>query len=342
MLYCYFRSSYYHRNENSVVNQFESRMTDYLRAESTYLTNSGTDANLQSLQLLLESNPNMPVYMDKLAHATLPYATKAAGRRDIIRFKHNDVGDLARMIAMHGPGVVCVDTIYSSLGDVAPLVDIVDLCRKTGSILVADEAHALGIIGPKGAGIVPMLGLENDVPIRTASLGKTFGAGRGLVAFNKEFAYMRELVPTYAVMSIFSLAPQDCRAHRFIKTLDVVESDIGDTLRKELLDKSSYFRAGCIEHGYNGAHMYEEGPIIPFITGNIPQCKAMYNIFIKAQIFPSAFLYPLTPRNRSIIRWSMCNTVTWQDIDVTLNFLHEHKEQLKPWTWPWTMVRMVY
>ncbi len=275
--------------------------------------------------------------MDKYAHATLPYAAKAAGRNDTMKFKHNDVGDLAKHIAQHGPGLVCIDTIYSALGDIAPLEDIVDLCRKTDCILLADEAHALGIVGPKGAGIVPMLGLENDVPIRTGSLGKTFGAGGGIVAFNKEFAHMRDFVPTYAVMSVFSLAPQDCRAHRFIETLDIIEGEVGDNLRKELWDKSQYFRKGCIERGYDGQLIHDEGPIVPFITGNIPECKVIYNSFIEQQIFPSAFMYPLAPRNRSIIRWSMCNTVTWEDIDITLNFLEENKDQLKPWTWPWTM-----
>ncbi len=182
-----------------------------------------------------------------------------------------------------------------------------------------------------------MLGLEKDVPIRTSSLGKTFGAGGGIVAFNKEYSHLREILPTYAVMSVFSLAPQDCRAHRFIKTLDLIEGEVGENLRRELWNKSKSFREGCIERGYDGMHVHEEGPIIPFITGNIPECKTIYNSFIKKQIFPSAFMYPLAPRNRSIIRWSMCNTVSWHDIDVTLNFLEEHREQLKPWTWPWTM-----
>ncbi len=309
-----------------------------MQAESTYLTNSGADSNLQILQLLLESNANMPIYMDKLAHATLPYAAKGAGRNDVMRFKHNDVGDLAKRITENGPGIVCIDTIYSSLGDIAPVEDIVALCKKTGSILLADEAHALGIIGPKGAGIISMMGLEQDVPIRTASLGKTFGAGGGIVAFNKDFAHLRDVIATYAVMSVFSLAPQDCRAHRFIKTLDLIEGEAGNALRKELWNKSAYFRKGCIELGYDGPHVYEEGPILPFVTGNIPECKAMYNMFIEKQIYPSAFMYPVAPRDRSIIRWSMCNTVSWEDIDVTLNFLEQNKDQLKPWTWAWTMV----
>ncbi len=63
----------------------------------------------------------------------------------------------------------------------APLEDIIDLCKKTGCILLADEAHALGIFGPKGAGVVSMLGLEDEVPIRTGSLGKTFGAGKQFI-----------------------------------------------------------------------------------------------------------------------------------------------------------------
>ena len=94
----------------------------------------------------------MPVYMDKLSHATQVYAAKAAGKTKIMRFPHNDVAQLSKLIHLCGPGLVCIDTMYSSLGDVAPLEEIVDICKQTGSILLADEAHSLGIIGPKGAG----------------------------------------------------------------------------------------------------------------------------------------------------------------------------------------------
>ncbi len=69
--------------------------------------------------------------------------------------------------------------------------------------------------------------------------------------------------------------------------------EVGENLRQELWDKSLYFRKGCIDRGYDGMHVHEEGPIIPFITGNIPECKTIYNSFIEKQIFPSAFMYPL-------------------------------------------------
>ena len=308
-------------------------------AACTYLTHSGTDSNQQIVQFILDSNPKLQVYADRITHATIIYGAKAAGRTQIRRFDHNNVSALARLIRNNGPGLVCVDSVYSSLGDVAPVEDILDLCKKTGSILLVDEAHALGIFGPQGTGIVPLLGLESDIPIRTASLGKAFGAGGGIIAFNQEYAHIKELIPTYSVLSVFSLGPQDSRAQRFISTLDILESKEGDNLRKELMDKSSHFRKGCIALGYDGENLYDEGPIIPFITGNIPETKAIYHLFIANKIYPSPFLFPVAPRNRSMIRWTLCNKLSWQEIDTTLNFLEEKREDLQPWKWPWTLAK---
>ena len=306
-------------------------------AEKAYFTHSGTDSNQQIVQFILHSNPKFQFYLDKLAHPTMHHGAKAAGKTKIYSFDHNCTEKLAALISSHGPGLVCIDTVYSLLGDVAPIEEIANICNETGSILLADESHALGMFGPKGSGIVPMLGLENVVPIRTASLGKAFGALGGIIAFSPECTYMRELIPTYATMSVFSQAPQDSRVARFFGTLDIIESEAGKLLRKELWEKSAYFRKGCIERGYDGQSVRGEGPIISFVIGNIAETKSIYQKFVANKIYPSAGFYPVVPLNKSIIRWTLCTTISWEEIAITLNFLEEKRQEFKPWTWSWNM-----
>ncbi len=312
-------------------------MADWMHASSTYLTNSGTDSNLQVIQFLIDNHPGLPVYIDEYIHASVPYAIRAAGRMDARTFRHNNVADLERNIGNHGPGLVCIDTRYSFYGDLAPIEDIVLLCKRTGCILMADEANALGVSGPNGSGVVPMLGLQDDVPIRTASLGKAFGAGGGIVAYNKEYSHLRHSVPMSTVMAVYSLAPQDARAHRFLKTLDLLESEEGENRRKKLSSKRLYFQKGCIQVGYDGPFVHGKGPIVSFITGNAARCKDIYSVFTKNGIFPSAFMYPVAPHDRSIIRWTVCTTISWNEIEATLEFLERNKDVLKSWTWPKAM-----
>ncbi len=335
----FFRSRYFRRGEVSIVNTFEEKMARYMRAENTYFTHSGADSNQQIVQFMLHCNPKHQMYVDNLTHPTLVYAAKGAGKSKIYRFDHNCTQGLADLISKYDQGLVCIDTVYSLLGDIAPIGDILDICKKTGSILLADESHAIGIFGPNGSGIIPMLGLQNAVPIRTASLAKSFGALGGVIAFNPEYAYIRELIPTYATLSVYSQAPQDSRAMRFLGALDIYESEDGEKLRKELWEKSAYFRKGCIERGYDGPNLHDDGPIIPFITGDITETKSIYQRFVVNKIYPSAGFYPVVPMNRSMIRWTLCNKLSWQEIDVTLNFLEDKRQDLKPWTWPWTMDR---
>ncbi len=169
-------------------------MAKYMGAENAYFTHSGGDSNQQIIQFILHSHPELQMYVDNMTHPTIEYAGRGAGKTKIYRFDHNSTERLSALISKYGPGLVCIDTVYSLLGDVAPMNDIIELCKQTGSILLADESHDIGLFGPKGSGIIPMLGLQNAVPIRTVSLGKAFGSLGGIIAFNPEYAYIREFI----------------------------------------------------------------------------------------------------------------------------------------------------
>ena len=103
----------------------------------------------------------------------LKVGAKLSGAR-IFRFKHNDLVHASHLLKLHGPGVICVETVYSNDGSVCPLKDFVELTEKFDSVIVVDESHSVGCHGPDGAGIVVELGLEKRVHFRTFSLAKAF------------------------------------------------------------------------------------------------------------------------------------------------------------------------
>lgn len=326
------RSAAYPRNAKSLVSVLEDRCAEWLGASKTLMTNSGTESNVNVLQVLL-SGTNWPLYIDKYAHATFVFGARAAGRNDYKHFKHNNVDELLKLIKEGGPGIVCIDTVYSALGTIAPIDEIVDICKQHGCILIADEAHAIGTFGKEGEGLIKMKGLEKEVPFRTTSLGKSFGGGGGLVIFNEQAAEGKEYIGYLSSMPVFSLAPQESLAVRLLGALDIVKKD--NWRREELDAKTEYFRQGALKRGYQGLYVqHSKTNIIPFVVGNVVFAKTVYDKFVGKHIYPSPHFYPASPRNKSVVRFTVCNINSYESIDYVLDFMEEIKDEIKPSEWP--------
>ncbi|RYF39973.1 MAG: aminotransferase class I/II-fold pyridoxal phosphate-dependent enzyme, partial [Comamonadaceae bacterium] len=153
---------------------FEKAMAQWIGKQDGFLCQSGYAANLGLLQIIADAQT--PVYLDSLAHMSLWEGARAA-RAPAHAFRHNDPAHLERMLQANGPGVVVVDSVYSTTGALCPLREIVEVAERHDSTIVVDESHSLGTHGPQGAGLCAMLGLTQRVHFITASLAKAF-AGR--------------------------------------------------------------------------------------------------------------------------------------------------------------------
>ncbi len=182
--------------------RLEQEFAEFLQAKECIITQSGYAANVGLLQTI--AGPDVPVYIDMLAHMSLWEGINAA-RADARPFRHNDPEHLARKLKAYGPGIVVVDSVYSTDGSVAPLTDIVEVAECYGGVVVVDESHSLGTHGPQGAGMVVEAGLQDRVAFRTASLAKAF-AGRGGVVISRDMFYTFFTCNSYG--SIFSSALQ--------------------------------------------------------------------------------------------------------------------------------------
>lgn len=161
------------RGTTDLHDSFEAAIALHLGAETATLYSSGYLANLAVLAAL----PG-PVLLDAHVHASLHDAAASART-----FAHNDLDDLERALATLRPAVVAVESVYSVLGDAAPLRPIHALTSAHGALLVIDEAHALGAIGPAGGGGAAAAGLSGDPGVvLTATLSKALGSAGGLIA----------------------------------------------------------------------------------------------------------------------------------------------------------------
>lgn len=168
---------------HSFTEETEQFIADFHHAESGLIFNSGYDANLG----LLSSVPKRgdTIITDELIHASIIDGTRLS-HADRFKFKHNDLTDLAsKLEKAKGAVYVVVESVYSMDGDLAPLVEIAKICKQHNANLIVDEAHATGIFGPQGKGLVQQFNLEKEVFARVVTFGKALGVHGAIILGSK-------------------------------------------------------------------------------------------------------------------------------------------------------------
>ena len=271
---------------------FEKRLAQFMGAEDGVLCQSGCAANIGLLQAL--ASGRFPVYIDMFAHASLWDGARAAGAC-AIAFMHNGWKHAYSQVVKNGPGVIVIDSVYSTNGSLAPIERFVEVAELTGSILVVDESHSLGTHGSQGRGLVCAYGLEDRVHFRTASLAKTFAGRAGFVTCSSDFKtyFMSE-----SRLSIFSSGLLQHEIAWFDAALDFIA--IADDRRANLHRMSNFARTQLAELGYNVSEGSEQ--IIGLEAGEEWRTLALRNALERRGVFGSVFCAPATADSRSLVR----------------------------------------
>jgi CAI-1 autoinducer synthase len=306
--------------------QFEARLAHFMQAEAGILCQSGFSANVGLLQAI--ANEHTPVYIDMMAHMSLWEGIKSAGAKPITIF-HNDLEHLERQILRHGPGIVVVDTVYSTTGCVAPLKEIVAICEAQGCVLVADESHSLGTHGSSGEGLVVELGLAPRVHFRTASLAKAFAGRAGFITCSKKFSDYFDGESNHAIFSS-TLLPHEVKG--LDATLTVIQQEAWR--RDKLHANAAYLRMHLDALGYNLNH--SETQIVSLESGTEQQTIVLRDALESRGIFGSVFCAPATPKNRALMRFSVNADLTQMDLDRIVNACCDMREEVDLANWPST------
>lgn len=288
------RSDVYRHGENP-QRDFERKVAKWTGMPDAVLTQSGWNANVGLVQAL--AGPKIPVYLDMKAHMSLWEGANSAGAR-IRPFKHNDAGSLENMLKRHGPGVVAVDSVYSTEGSICPLQDIVEVSSRYGALLIVDESHSLGIYGVTGAGLVATLGLTRKVPFITASLSKAFAARGGIVmGSSRHLEYFRYT----ARPAIFSSGIMEHEAVVYNATLGIIAR--ADDRRIKLAEKSRSLRMGLDRLGYHVTT--GQSHIIALQSGDEARTIVLRDALESRGVFGSVFCWPATGKGRALVRFSV-------------------------------------
>lgn len=304
--------------------RLEEAYAAWLGAEAAVLCQSGFAANEGLVQAT--AGPDTPAYIDMFAHASI-WQGAAVADAPAHAFRHNDAEHLRRQIAKHGPGVVAVEAVYSTIGDICRLHDILDVCEETGSVMVVDESHSIGVIGFEGEGVVSHLGLAGRVPFRVFSLSKALVGRGGVVVGPARFA---EYFRYESAASVFSSAVLPNEVARFEETLSVVR---GETQRRARLSGlSERLRNGLLQRGYELS--CSKSQIIPLIAGPERETARLRDALEANGIIGSVFCAPATPRNRSLVRLCVHNDLADSDVDRILDAFSKIRDQVRPDRWP--------
>lgn len=310
-------------NRESPNRALEKRLARYMRAEDAILCQSGYAANTGLLQSIADEST--PVYLDMFAHMSLWEGARSAGA-NAIAFHHNNPEHLARQIRRHGPGVIAVDSVYSTNGSVCPLSDIVALGTEYDCILVVDESHSLGTHGEQGCGMVASMGLSELVHFRTASLAKAFAGRGGLITCSARFLdyFMCESRP-----AIFSSTLLPHEVAGFDATLTVIERD--DWRRRKLHLNATYLRENLSDMGYNVDD--SQSQIIALESGLESQTKILRDALESRGVFGSVFCAAATPKNRSLVRFSVQCGFSHADLDKILAVCFDIRDEVSMERW---------
>lgn len=304
--------------------QFEQEMAQWLGKEDGYLCQSGYAANLGLIQAVADEAT--PVYVDSLAHMSLWEGVRAA-RATGHAFRHNDPGHLDRLMQRHGPGLVIVDSVYSTHGSLCPLVDMVDVTERHAGMILVDESHSLGTHGPDGAGLCAQMGVSHRVHFITASLAKAFAGRAGFFTMPRSLRYytLSESFP-----NIFSSCLLPHEVAGLAATLAIVRDASAE--RARLHRHARTLREAFADAGYPVANGCEQ--IIALEAGPEPETMRLRDHMENEGVIGAIFCAPATSRNRSLLRLTISAALTDAEIGHVVRAARRVAERVQPWNWP--------
>jgi CAI-1 autoinducer synthase len=305
--------------------QLEFDLAAFVGKEDAILCQSGYTANIGLLQCIAQTDTN--VYIDGLAHASLWEGIHAA-RAKYVMFRHNDPEHLDRTIAKYGaPGIVVVDSVYSTTGALCPLLEMVEVAEKHGCMIVVDESHSLGTHGPGGRGLCYQLGLTDRVHFITASLAKAFAGRAGFFTIAKAYRYYFQVT---SFPNIFSSGLFLHEIAGLAATLEMIKTS--DDRRARLMQVTQRIRESASSMGYPIHQGTEQ--IIALEAGPEPETMRLRDALETHDIHGAIFCAPATSKNRSMVRCTLNASLTDNELSRIEQGLQAIVDIVRPQSWP--------
>ena len=276
--------------------QLENRLSSFLGTEDTILYSSCFDANTGLFETLLDERD--AIISDALNHASIIDGVRLCKARRL-RYANNDMEELEAQLKDSQDcrfRLIATDGVFSMDGIIANLPAICDLAIEYNAMVMVDDSHAVGVLGPRGRGAPEHWGVQDRIDIVTGTLGKALGgASGGYTSAHKEIVdWLRQRSRPY----LFSNTLAPVVAATSLAALDLLEGS--DTLRKRLIENGHYFRTGLQQLGFTLVE--GEHPIVPVMLGEAALAQQMAERLLKEGIYVIGFSFPVVPKDKARIR----------------------------------------
>ena len=280
--------------------RLEAELADLHQKEAALVFTSAYVANDATLSTLRTIFPGLIIYSDALNHNSIIEGIRR-GKGEKRIFRHNDVAHLRELLAADDratPKLIVFESVYSMDGDFGPIREICDLAEEFGALTYIDEVHAVGMYGPRGAGVAERDGQMHRIDIINATLGKAYGVSGGYIAAS---AKMVDTIRSYAPGFIFttSLAPAivagAAASVRYLKTAQHLR-DSQQLNAKILKMRLQGLGLPIIDHGSH---------IVPVHVGNPVHCKLLSDMLLDEHgVYAQPINYPTVPRGTERLRFT--------------------------------------
>ncbi len=299
-------------NGNLILHEeLEQKLAAFVGKESALVFSTGFGVNLGVIAATVDASDLL--FSDEYNHASIIDGSRFS-RVKVVRFKHNDMDDLERKMKAADPDrarFLVSDGIFSMEGDIVPLPRLVQITHKFGTRVMIDDAHSLGVLGPRGNGTAAHFGLTKKVDLIMGTFSKSLaGVGGFIAGSDPVIDYLKHHTRTM----IFTAALPPANVATVSKALDIIKEE--PERREQLMDNARYMRENLQSLGYNTGN--STTPIIPIIIGNEMKTFLVWKDLLAAGVYTNPIIPNAVPRGRSLLRTSYMATHTRDQLDFCL------------------------
>jgi len=289
----------------------EETIASFHQAEAALLFNSGYDANVGLISCI--TNRHTTILYDELCHASIIDGIRLSQCNRKYKFAHNDMNELEEQLKKYkdlGAVLVITESVFSMDGDTAPLTDIVTLCEANNAQLIVDEAHATGVFGPQGRGLVCELGLQQRVFARVHTFGKALGCHGAAVLGS---ILLKQYLINFARTFIYTTALPGHSVHTASLAYQYLASK--SFTNEPLHELIAYFRGSIRDFGSEG-WKDSTSAIQALVAGGNDKSRKLANNLQEAGLQVNPILHPTVPLGQERLRICLHTFNTKEQVDL--------------------------
>ncbi len=297
--------------------ELDRRLAKFVGKEAAIVFPTGYQTNVGTIQALVQRND--VAIVDKDDHASIVdgcFMARGMNQADMKRFKHNDPDSLEDVLSKLPDDVgklVVVDGVYSMGGDIAPLPEIVEICKRYGARIMVDDAHSIGVLAD-GHGTAWHFGLTDEVDLIMGTFSKSLASIGGFIAGDEPTIHY---IQHFARAFVFSASLPAPNAAAALAALDIIENEPEHVQR--LWENAEYMRRGLHQLGYDTG--VSNTPVIPIYIRDDYRAILAWHALIEEGVYTNPVVSPGVPPNSALLRTSYMATHTTEHLDRALKAL---------------------